>query len=68
MDLARLQRAGDPPWDPGRWRRIFGDRTVAGTGDDLLSLLGQPDVPPPLLDILAWLPISSGVPDGPPSD
>jgi S-formylglutathione hydrolase FrmB len=42
LDMARRQRAWTESAD-SRMTRIFGDRPVAGTGDDLLWLLNQVD-------------------------
>jgi len=44
LDVARRQRPGAPPEDPQLMARIFGDRPVAGTSDDLLWLLDRVDV------------------------
>jgi putative tributyrin esterase len=41
LDMSTRQRAGGPPDDPHLFDRIFGDRPVAGTADDLLWLLDQ---------------------------
>jgi putative tributyrin esterase len=41
VDMVRRQRAGGLPDDPPLIDRIFGDRGVAGTSDDLLWLLDQ---------------------------
>ncbi|MDT4986982.1 MAG: putative tributyrin esterase [Micromonosporaceae bacterium] len=43
LDIAERQRAGGPPEDPDRLDRIFGDRPVAGTTDDLMWLLARAD-------------------------
>jgi putative tributyrin esterase len=42
VDVARRQQTGTPE-DPQFFDRIFGDRAVAGTDDDLLWLLDQAD-------------------------
>ena len=39
LDMAMRQRRGGPPEDPERFHRIFGDRPVAGTEDDLGHLI-----------------------------
>ncbi len=44
LDLAGRRGSGTPPEDPQLMTRIFGDRPVAGTSDDLLWLLDQVDV------------------------
>jgi S-formylglutathione hydrolase FrmB len=43
LDIAGRQRAGGPPEDPDRLNRVFGDKPVAGTGNDLMWLLDQTD-------------------------
>ncbi|WP_432840657.1 alpha/beta hydrolase [Dactylosporangium sp. CA-092794] len=50
LDLAgRLAAGAHRPEDPRMYERIFGDPpAVAGTGDDLLHLLGEVRNPPPL--------------------
>jgi S-formylglutathione hydrolase FrmB len=42
LDVTRLAR-GSRPEDPMMWRRVFGDRRVAGSDDDLLALVATAD-------------------------
>jgi putative tributyrin esterase len=41
LDVQRRQRDGGPVADPAMYERIFGDRAVAGSGDDLWWLLDR---------------------------
>jgi putative tributyrin esterase len=43
LDLARIQRETTDPDDPRQLRRVFGPDPIAGTDNDLLSLLDQID-------------------------
>ena len=43
LDVARLQDADAEPERPPLWETIFGGRSVAGTADDLLTLVARAD-------------------------
>lgn len=43
LDMVGRQRSGGLPEDPHLFSRIFGDRSVAGTGDDVSALLQRAD-------------------------
>jgi len=49
LDLARLRRLDAAQADPQPLDRVFGDRPISGTGDDLLWLLNQADATLPRL-------------------
>jgi len=49
LDLARLRRLDAAQADPQPLGRVFGDRPISGTGDDLLWLLDQADAALPRL-------------------
>ncbi len=48
LDLARIQQDGPRAEDPRMMQRLFGDRQVAGSDADLLTLLGSVTDPPAL--------------------
>ncbi|MEV4467503.1 alpha/beta hydrolase family protein [Micromonospora echinofusca] len=41
LDVAARRHATTAPLDPAVWHTAFGERTVAGSDDDLLALLGR---------------------------
>jgi S-formylglutathione hydrolase FrmB len=44
LDIAGEQRGHGWPQDPAFAERVFGDRTVAGSDDDLMALVGRPGI------------------------